>query len=511
MEEVVVKESEPLDFLDIIVAIVWPFIVIVAFCIVDANLFHWFLLPVYLCGVLTGIDAIRWLRGKMDLYDAKGLIGILGVHFFVVAFLLVAHFEPYRIANIYILDWRPWLGGVAFLNVCGMISYQLAQRWAYNKPTRAAQTYSTLNPVSVRIILPIALVFVFISHVFFMFRMGGISAILNLRTYGDVTAGVFGMGPFMVFGRSIPMLLFISVTIWRYRKLQRSSSIFSVGFVLMVFLIFQFFTGGLTGSRGATVWGLFWAVGIIHFFWRPIPVKWVIIALLPFLFFMYIYGFYKNLGTRVFELFRGVTTIESLSLESKRTFSGMLIGDLSRSDVQPAQLYVIVEKPWHYRYRWGSTYITSVIPLIPRMLWPTKPSDCGKVISGTEMTFGPETYQKKRLLGDYMRSTRIFGLAGEAMLNFGIAGVLPAFFVWGYIVGRIRRRIQSYRFGDTRLLTAPFLISLCFLSLINDMDNLVAVTLFKFLIPALVMYLISTPLPVVEIEDESANVLIPVL
>jgi hypothetical protein len=122
------------------------------------------------------------------------------------------------------------------------------------------------------------------------------------------------------------------------------------------------------------------------------------------------------------------------------------------------------------------------------------------------MTFGPETYQKRSTLGDYMRSTRIFGLAGEAMLNFGIAGVLPAFFVWGYIVGRIRRKIQSYRFGDTRLLTAPFLISLCFLSLINDMDNLVAETLFRFLIPALVMYLISIPLPVVEIEDESANV-----
>ena len=108
-------------------------------------------------------------------------------------------------------------------------------------------------------------------------------------------------------------------------------------------------------------------------------------------------------------------------------------------------------------------------------------------------------------LGNYMRSTRIFGLAGEAMLNFGIAGVVPSFFVWGYIVGRIRRRIQSYHFKDIRLLTAPFLISLCIIFLINDMDNVAEMTLYKFLIPALVMYLISTPLSVTEIEDESAN------
>lgn len=507
-EEPLMKPCEPVDFLDILIAILWPLIIIAVFCLINKDLVHWFVLPLYFCGVLIGVDAIHWLRGKTDIYDPKGIIGVLGCHFFVSAPLLVAHLTVERVGRVYVDDWRTWLGYVAFFNAGGLILYQWSQSAAYKKPVRSAKTYWALNSGRVSIVIPVVLAIVLFSHAFFMIKLGGLGGLLAVKTYGFGAVDVAGLGPIMVFGRSIPMLVFISLTIWWYRKLNRSSNIFVVGFILFLFLIMQFLTAGLTGSRGATMWGIFWAAGIVHFFWRPIPIKWVLLAMAPFLLFMYLYSFYKDLGIRAFDLFKGRATIEALSVESERTFSGMLIGDLSRADVQAAQLHVLVDKPWDYRYRLGSTYLTSVIPLIPRKLWPTKPDDTGKVIAGTEMLYGPETYQsiKTSVIWTGRRSTRIFALAGEAMLNFGIFGILPAFAVWGYIVGRIRRRLLSYRFGDMRLLTAPFLVNLCFLMLMYDLANIAAVTLFKWAIPALVVYLVSVGLPVWNTEAESVDI-----
>src|ERR1700723_1762590 len=32
---------------------------------------HWFVIPAMVCGVLIGVDVIRWLRGRLDFFDPK--------------------------------------------------------------------------------------------------------------------------------------------------------------------------------------------------------------------------------------------------------------------------------------------------------------------------------------------------------------------------------------------------------------------------------------------------------
>ena len=49
---------------------------------------HWFLLPVFLCGVLTAVDLVRWARGRLDAFDPQTVIGLLGFYGFFVAPLL---------------------------------------------------------------------------------------------------------------------------------------------------------------------------------------------------------------------------------------------------------------------------------------------------------------------------------------------------------------------------------------------------------------------------------------
>ena len=48
----------------------------------DDSVLHWFLLPVWGCGILIGADAVAWFRGQLDTFDIKGLIGVFGFHFF---------------------------------------------------------------------------------------------------------------------------------------------------------------------------------------------------------------------------------------------------------------------------------------------------------------------------------------------------------------------------------------------------------------------------------------------
>ena len=36
---------------------------------------HWFLIPLVLCGIVIGWDAVDWFRGRLSLYDPAGIIG----------------------------------------------------------------------------------------------------------------------------------------------------------------------------------------------------------------------------------------------------------------------------------------------------------------------------------------------------------------------------------------------------------------------------------------------------
>ena len=43
----------------------------------DPMLFHWFLIPLFACGVIIGADTVGWFRSRWDVLDPKGIIGEL--------------------------------------------------------------------------------------------------------------------------------------------------------------------------------------------------------------------------------------------------------------------------------------------------------------------------------------------------------------------------------------------------------------------------------------------------
>jgi len=177
--------------------------------------------------------------------------------------------------------------------------------------------------------------------------------------------------------------------------------------------------------------------------------------------FMYFYGFYKEQKRASLEILRSPT----LWLEPpgyQRDMKHLLLGDFARADSNALILHNLIKDPSDYDYRWGLTYAGAFGILIPRNIWPNRPEF--KVDAGTEAQQGKATS---------WRSSQVYGLSGEALLNFGPFGVVPMFAIFGGFLGWYRRKLTSWDPLDARMFLAPFFTILFVTALTGDSDNLV--------------------------------------
>jgi hypothetical protein len=297
----------------------------------------------------------------------------------------------------------------------------------------------------------------------------------TVESHNDTFAG---FGWLFTISDSFPILAFIAFALYaNKRKLSWPSIIFA----LIGFTVLKLIFGGLRGSRSLTVWGLFWATGIVHVWLRPLPKK-LIIASLPLLFgFMYIYGFYKVAGREALRAFDGEDERAMLEQKTGRSTEALLLGDLARTDIQCYILYVFDQRVERFELAHGRTYLGAAALAIPGSLWPDRPPT--KIKEGTELFYGEGSYRP-----DFF-ATHIYGLAGEAMMNFGPLAVLPAFLFFGWLVRRCRELFYGLPPGDARALLMPFLANLMFVVLSSDSDNVFVFTISTGSIPTLVVWL----------------------
>jgi hypothetical protein len=158
----------------------------------------------------------------------------------------------------------------------------------------------------------------------------------------------------------------------------------------------------------------------------------------------------------------------------------MLLGDLARADLHAFLLHRMMMPDGDYKYAWGRTYFGSVALLVPRSLWTERPAT--KVKEGTQAQYGMRAYEPDRLV-----SSRVYGLAGETMLNFGPFAVPLAYLFFGIVVGRLQRFLRRIPPDDMRLMLFPLLVNLCFSVLVSDSDNLLFNAIKDGLLPAIVV------------------------
>lgn len=248
---------------------------------------------------------------------------------------------------------------------------------------------------------------------------------------------------------------------------------------MAVFFVVRILFGGLRGSRLNTAVSLFWIAGAVHFILRPLSRRMIAGGVVTLIAFMYAYGFYKD-GGDLTTVFSSAEERQLVGDSGHRSLEGLFLGDLARADVQAYLLYRFTSDPQDLKYARGRTYLSALASAVPSILIAHKPDS--KLREGTWLIWGPGTY-----VPGVLWSTRIYGIAGEAMINFSPWAVPLAYAVLGLLVARAQVWVRGLQAGDLRLLIAPFVVYLCIWALNGDSDNLVFTAVKDGLVPFLVI------------------------
>jgi len=458
--------------------------VLIGCVIASRELHHWFIAPVFVCGLLVGPSAVDWLRGRVARFDPAGIVGLFGVHFFFLAPLLHVLLDEWPRYIVHPPDWREWLGMMACLNVVALVAYFAGLRIVGSRmPPRKAYRWRLHLNVFIPL-LTAALLLSLLLQLAVYAHFGGIQGYID-KFSSQMTESFAGWGFAFMFSESFPILASIAFAVYAQHN-PRAKGRTVVILVLLAVLVLNIFFGGLRGSRANYVWPLFWTVGLIHLCVRPVSTRFMLAGVACLVGFMYAYGFYKSYGSDAWLALRDPAVRHRMASESQRGLESTVLHDLGRSDMQAFLLYRLwaSDSGSNYEYTWGRSYLGAAAMLIPSRLWPDRPPT--KVLEGTEAVWGKSVYTRR----NYAQFA--YGLAGETMLNFGPLAVPAAYGFFGILVGGLRRWSSGISPHDSRILLLPFAVSLALFFLVWDTDVTLYYVITTGLVPIILIALSSS-------------------
>jgi hypothetical protein len=271
-----------------------------------------------------------------------------------------------------------------------------------------------------------------------------------------------------IFSGAVPMLIVIaSVAYFRNRPFMNVHkwSLFIILVILAVIL------GGMRGNRSSMIIivssGLIW----IHLFLRPFT--WRELAAIGISGFLFIlaYGRYKygGLGAVLGTDPKGIEHANSM-LDPLRIF----LLDLGRAEVQAMVLDNFRQGHFVPRYN-GETYIRAFTQILfeswePDWLRPkTVVGPLAQYVAGSTR----------------FATSRIYGLTGEAILNFGYLAIPAVFFLYGLVHAFLLAALK--RMDGALVFLAPLSIMLPVVLLFVDLDNLVVFFIVYWALPIFVV------------------------
>jgi hypothetical protein len=439
--------------------------------------FHWFVIPVFFSGVLIAHDLIDWLRGRMELFDPVGFLGLWGFHWFFLAPLLHIHWNWWLEPKLFPADMRHWLGISALLNLVGLVIYRYLRNPFSGRVPSDRRTIWTLQPSRLMLILPFFLAVSLVMEILMYSGRGGILGMMEQYS-SHLVIPEFGIAT--MFSECFPILAMMAFVLVA-RRVRWLASLPALAAAMLCFFVVLMIFGGLKGSRSPTMFQLFWAAGMIHFFLRPLSRKLVLVGLLAIISFTYVYAFYKIGGLRAIEALRSGESMQDVQQSTRHTLHDILLGDMGRADLQAFIISRLCDKGFEYDYALGRTYYATLCCFIPHFIWPNRPYLI--MFEGTEIQYGKGSFDPV----DFW-SRHVYGAPSEAMLNFGVPAVPLVFLIGTFLVARVRRFILTCDAGDLRLLFAPFLVLLLVLGFISDTHNMFFTTIKFGAVPFFVIW-----------------------
>jgi hypothetical protein len=446
------------------------------------DLVHWCVAPMLACLVLTLVGALRAWRARLGVFDPLVWLEAFMVYLVGLAPLLHVVFRRYVVAPYAPSDYRSWMGAMAAFNLLG-----LAVRWVLttsvyraraSAPAMEQRRFEDLEPWRVTRLLLLckwSTVGAASALVVLVAAAGGPAGFARETALRD--AGFQGLGTLTVAADLLPMAALLW---WLVAGLSRTVPSRHLWWALVLACSAQFLISGLRGSRIQLVFFGLIAVGWL--WWRGMQVRRRTLGAMVLLALVFSYGYtlYKDVGGAKFV--RVVTFQESKpDTANHRDLGTLLLGDLSRADVQANMLWNVVTHPTPAPLAMGRTYVADVLVHVPSAVRPDV-ERWSKVQVGGARLFG--------VLPEGFRPGYIYGLAGEALLNFGVLAVLPAMVLHAWLV-RVGmtwadRRLRS---GTPVQLLWPVLTIVLITAWMSDLDQVIYMTLRFALLPCALVLL----------------------
>jgi|GEM_PF-399530 len=420
--------------------------------------FHWFVIPTALCGLITGAEAADWARGRLQVLEPRALVGLFGLHMTYGVPMLHVAWQTWPRYVTPALDWRGSLGILGWINFAGLVLYRILVA----RPITDSRRGSEIDARKFLSLAPCAVLIAFVATFVVLRRAGGIAGYLaNVSSPDQVSTALAGTGWLLVVSESWPLIIFTALVISRRAAYRGQPA--SVVRLFVVFALAQFLVGGLRGDRSNTLWPLLIGLGVINLLVVRIRRTVLVAGMAATVVFVWLYGFYKGAGTDALGLLDGTTNTSQLSEQTGRSFQRDILEDFGRAGIQA----VVIDRETRRLAgppAQGSTYAAAVqdllLPKNDRVLFE------GKRPVGMRVQYG--NYGA----GAGIVPARIFGLTGEAIMNFGLF-LAPLLFVplalWVRFCTRIYR--SATRGSVIAGVMAPCLAVSCILALGSDFDN----------------------------------------
>ncbi len=515
----------------------------------DPQLRHWFMVPTTMCGIICLAFVLTLALRRSELFtDPVFLVSALGYFDTYLAPILHVHWG-YKIIALPIQpdDYRPWLGRLACIYLIGIgiiafVFLAVLRRWG----RRANTTEWVIDRKRLLSFGFSAILLSIGAQTYAYWRMGGVSEYMSKVVSLAGRESWTNMGWLLVIAESLPLMVVLLIA-GLQRQWSKRTSVLLLSLGWITFLVMQTFFGGLRGSRSNLVVNCFFAIGIAYQVFGPISTRFLLCLCVYLGAYSYVYGYLKDFSisdirgviakqqhsdslvspstpmpipvappqaisplsrsdtprqapssaaqstvnpaiipngaplslSRLAKVTQGVNTLEKASAEltqrSGRTLHVLLLADFSRSDVLSFVLQQFASGR-SFDFAYGRSYLGTLNLLVPRAVSPHR--------LPTKVKWTAEMEKSDR-------SFRIYGPLGEAMLNFGYAGIPIAFSFMGLMLGTVAALSRRLRPTDARRLLIPGLIITSVCGMIQDSDNILYFAVQFLFIPTAVIFLSS--------------------